>query len=417
MTNKNKPPIRIGVLGLGPAGAALIAYIDADSRFVLSAVCDQNPTLLARYSNRKDVTTHATLASLCADKAVDAAYVATPTWYHAQHSIALMAAGKHVIVEKPMANNRDDAALMLDQSRRSGTCLIVGHSQSFEATVRVMRAVIDSGALGRLRAINGWSYTDWMFKPRNPTEFDRSLGGGVVFRQAAHQVDIVRFLTRTSPDMVHAVVGDWDATRPGDGSYTAFMTFPDQVVATLFYSGYDHFSSMELTHHYGANGVKETPSHGASRRVTRTLTSADEALKKHGNAAESRRGGINTPGLLAAFGLFVISCEHGDMRVGETGVTLYDDHSPWTIPTDGLPLGRAALLNELAEAMDGATPAHDGQWGLANLEVCTAMLDSSERRAPVMPDFKHSRAADSHAQVVAHVAQHLRERAQALKQG
>lgn len=396
-------PIRLGILGLGPAGATLVPYVDAEPGFELAAVCDVQPEMLARYTNRQGLRRHATLAALCADDAVDAVYVATPTWMHAEHAIALARAGKHLIVEKPIATAPDEARAMIAAAEGAGVTLLIGHSQSFEATVRIMRAVIEGGTLGRLRAVNGLAYTDWMFKPRQAAEFDRTQGGGVVYRQAAHQVDILRFLARGSPSMVHASVGQWDADRPGDGSYSAFLTFTDGVVATLFYSGYDHFSSMELSFGLGPNGNPEQGSLGASRRLTRALSAGDEAATKYSPAGEARRAGMSNPGKLAAFGLFIVSCEHGDMRVVADGVQVYGDDGPWVIPVDGLPLGRTALLRELATALSGQATIHDGHWGLANLEVCCAILESAERGAPVWREAVQGGAAATDREAAAWV--------------
>jgi len=399
-------PIRIAILGLGPAGTALVPEVDADARFTLAAVCDARAAALEAFQPRSNVRCHATLAALCADRAVDAVYIATPTWMHAEHAIAVLDAGKHVIVEKPMAVDVAGARSMVEAARRAQRLLIVGHSQSFEATIRVMRAVIDSGRLGRLRAINNWCYTDWMFKPRDKSEFDRALGGGVVYRQGAHQIDVMRYLTRTSPLAIQAMVGQWDAQRPGDGSYSAHFIFPDQVTGSLFYSGYDHFSATELTFGLGPMGSKDQPSYGTSRRLALSTGEA-EATRKYGSVAQSRRASMLTPGKNAAFGILIVSCEHGDMRVGDEGVLVYDDAGRWSIPVDTLSTGRAALLDELARGLAGAPLTHDGLWGLANLEVCVAILAASDQAAQVRPGFNHPVAPPCDPELTGHVNHHM----------
>ena len=59
---------------------------------------------------------------------------------------------------------------------------------------RALRALIDSGAFGAVRMINAINYTDYLYRPRRPEELDTAQGGGAVFNQAAHQVDIVRLI-------------------------------------------------------------------------------------------------------------------------------------------------------------------------------------------------------------------------------
>lgn len=400
-------PIRIGIVGLGPAGTALVPQIDADARFALTAVCDTRVAGLAEFASRPGVRRHASLEAFCADPDIDVAYVATPTFLHAEHSIAVLASGRHVIVEKPMAVRVDEARAMVAAAATAQRLLLVGHSQSFEPPLRAMRALIDSGRLGRLRAVNNWCYTDWMYKPRHPSEFDRAQGGGVVYRQAAHQVDMLRFLARgASPVALQAVVGQWDPQRPGDGSYSAQMIFADGLVATLFYSGYDHFAATELTFGWGPSGTRDAPSYGRSRRQALTAASAESELK-YAEPAKSRRFSMLTPGRNSAFGILVASCEHGDLRVGENGVLVYHDAGRALLPLDHLPNGRAALLDECARGLAGAPLTHDGAWGLANLEVCVGILAAADSQGQERPGWQHPEAPPSPPELIDFVTRNL----------
>src|SRR5919201_4604172 len=85
-----------------------------------------------------------------------------------------------------------EAEAMNAAAERHGVRLLAGHTQSLAPTVRKMAGVVRGGELGRLGMVHTWHYTDWMYRPRLPAELDTSLGGGPVFRQASHQVDIVR---------------------------------------------------------------------------------------------------------------------------------------------------------------------------------------------------------------------------------
>lgn len=383
MASTSSRPLQFAILGLGPAGTSMVPVVAADPRFALRAVCDASGPTLAACPADPQVRRVTHLAELCADPELEVVYVATPTWLHEEHALELMRAGKHVIVEKPISVTREQALALVEEATRQGLQLVVGHSQSFEPTHQVMRAVIDSGYLGPLRAVNAWAYTDWMYRPRDSAEFDRSRGGGVVFRQAAHQIDILRFLATGHPSSVVAAIGDWDRSRPGDGSYSAFISFAQGITASLFYSGYDHFATTELTFGYGPSGVPVQPSWGAARKRVQAMDSATEAQGKNAAATGWRSGALAAPGKLAAFGLLIASCERGDLRVGEAGVAVYDDFGKWEIPVDTLPSGRAAVLDEMVRALAGDAQVHDGRWGLANLEVCLAMLESASLNGPV----------------------------------
>ena len=142
-------------------------------------------------------------------------YVATPHQLHAKARACRRGDGKHVLVEKPIAMTLDECRTMIDAAERAGVRLIVGHSHSFDAPIRRTREIIASGAVGAVRMINAQYFTDFLYRPRRPEELDTARGGGVVFSQAAHQVDVVRLLGGGRVRSVRAQTGAWDArARP-----------------------------------------------------------------------------------------------------------------------------------------------------------------------------------------------------------
>lgn len=358
-------------------------YVEAHPHVRLAAVCDVRPEALAAYAAQPDLARYASLDALCAARDIDAIFVATPTWLHAEHVTAALNAGKHVIVEKPMAVSRPQSQAMLAASDRAKRTLVVGHSQSFEPGMQIMRAVIASGKLGRLRAINGLNYTDWMFRPRLAAEFDRAQGGGTVYRQAAHQIDMVRYLAGGAvPRTVRATIGDWDRERPGDGAFSTFMQFVDGASASLFYSGYDHLPGTDLTCGISETGRRASYEYATARKQLRAGPTEVAGAAKY--ASTSRQAElIKTGEFPAFFGLMIASCERGDVRLVPEGVQVSADWIQCTIGIDGLPQGRTPVLDELADAIAGQPVTHDARWGAANLDVCLAMIASSEARAEV----------------------------------
>ncbi|MGH3742534.1 MAG: Gfo/Idh/MocA family protein, partial [Micromonosporaceae bacterium] len=377
----DKGQLRLGIAGLGIAGSVLVPHVEARPDFALTAGADPNPAVRDGFAAPGRVA-YSSVTELCCADDVDVVYVATPTPCHAEHAIAALRGGKHVIVEKPMAVSMADAEAMIAEAEAADRLLVVGHSQSFEAPIRAMRAVVESGVLGPMRAINALYYTDWMYRPRHPDELDPAKGGGVPFRQAAHHVDIIRYLGGGELRSVRGRIGCWDPERRGAGSYTAYLEFVDGTPATVAYSGYDHFPSTELTFGIGEAG-QVLNGYAVARR--RLAAGADEASEKRGATGVSRqqellRGGEHQP----FFGFVLASCEHGDIRVSPQGLLVYADAARVEIPLAGHPTGRQALLDEAAHSVDaGEPPLHDGQWGLANLEVCTALVESSAIRAEV----------------------------------
>ena len=85
--------------------------------------------------------------------------------------------------------------------------MVVGHSHGFDAPVALARAIVDEGAVGRVRMVTALNFTDFLYRLRRPEELDTAQGGGAVFNQAAHHVDIVRRLVGTRATSVRAEVG------------------------------------------------------------------------------------------------------------------------------------------------------------------------------------------------------------------
>src|SRR5437899_592316 len=147
--------------------------------------------------------------------------------------------------------------------------------------------------------IQALNYTDFLFRPRRPEELMTDEGGGVVFSQAAHQVDVVRLLAGSRVTRVRATMGAWDATRPTEGAYSAMLWFQDGAFASLTYSGYAHFDSDEWCGWTGEMGSPKDPEdYGAARRRLRTLASPGEEARL--KAAGTYGGPAYKPALAAS---------------------------------------------------------------------------------------------------------------------
>jgi phthalate 4,5-cis-dihydrodiol dehydrogenase len=267
---------------------------------------------------------------------------------------------------------------MIAAGREAGVHLIIGPSHGFDAPVAKAADLIAGGAYGAVRMVSALNYTDFLYRPRRPEELDTARGGGVVFSQAAHQVDVVRRLVGAPVQRVRAQVGAWDPARPADGAYTAFLTFAGGAAASLTYSGYGHFDSDELMGWVGETGRRKDPSsYGAARR--NLAASASEAELKTSRAY----GAAGAPEAPPAefhehFGLVVVSCERADLRPVANGVIIHGDDKTTFLDLPPPIIPRQGVIDEIWRAVvEGRTPVHSGEWGLANLEVCQAVLRSS----------------------------------------
>ncbi|MGV3633097.1 MAG: Gfo/Idh/MocA family protein, partial [Pseudorhodoplanes sp.] len=187
-------PIRLGVAGLGRAFTLMLPTFAADPRIALAAATDLRPEARRRFETDFGAPTYDTIEALCDDPSIDAVYVAPPHQMHAAHVAIAATRGKHVLVEKPIAVRLDECRTIIDAVQNAGVQLVVGHSHSFNAPILHARRLIDSGGYGAVRMIHAFNYTDYMVRPRRPEELDTAQGGGVIFSQGAHQIDIVRLL-------------------------------------------------------------------------------------------------------------------------------------------------------------------------------------------------------------------------------
>jgi phthalate 4,5-cis-dihydrodiol dehydrogenase len=354
--------LRFGLIGVGVGARQLLPALTGGAHAQLIAAADLRTDALNSLQQKFGIRTYSSVDALVGDAEVEAVWVATPNHLHAEHSIAALEAGKHVIVSKPMAITLEESSAMVAAARRNGVFLLAGHTQSLAPSIREMASMVRRGELGKLGMLHTWHFTDWMYRPRLPAELDVAQGGGPVFRQASHQVDIVRSIAGSPVRSVRASVIQLDVSRGAPGAYTAYLEFADGVPATVVYSGYGHFAMDELT----------------GREVNRSRPFEDDVAAKE--ALRNSAVGSNSLGL---FGLTLATCEHGDLRESPEGLVLYERDARRTIPLADEPRGAAELAELHGAVRLGKPLTHDGDWGQATLEVCLAIHESARTHSEV----------------------------------
>src|SRR4051812_1629176 len=374
--------IGIGAAGLGRAFSLMAPTLAADPRVKVVAGADPRAEARHQFEAEFGGRAYTSVEELCRDHAVDVAYIATPHQFHAEHAGVAFKAGKHALIEKPMALSLDECRSMIDAARAAGRRLIVGHSHSFDAPIALARKLIESGQYGRLKMITALNFTDFLYRPRRSEELDTSSGGGVIYNQAAHHVDIVRLLGGGRLKSVRAQTGAWDGSRPTEGAYSALLTFDDGVFASITYSGYAHFDSDEFTGWIGEGGQKKDPNaYGAARKLLAGDELALKNARNYGGAKYAKAPG----GLLHQhFGVLIACCERADLRPMPDGVMVYADQQKRLEPLPAPKVQRAEVIDELyAAVIDGHAPLHSGEWAMATMEACYAMLQSAKEQREI----------------------------------
>lgn len=389
MTSENAT-IKVGVAGLGMAGAGIVTQLAAVPGVELVAAADMRENALGAFKQQFGGSVYESFDRLCGDPTVDAVWVATPSHLHCEHVVKLAESGKHIVVEKPMAVSLEECQRMVEAAETRGVALIAGGARSFDPAFVEMSRIIRSGRLGKLGALATWAFTGWMTRAREPHELDPEKDGGCIFNQGPHAVDVLRLLGGGLVGSVRGAAVDLNLPgRPGPGYFSAFLEFEDGTPATLVYDGYGHIQGWELVP-WGETPqrVATAEAGNAYRRRLRAGT-ADELASREllrfggrpdGGASSSRSDGNWTP---VDAGLVIATCELGEIRQSASGLYVYDDdgrhEEAFASPT-------SARENEVADlrlGMTGDRAIHDGRWGMASMEVVLAIAESAKTHKEV----------------------------------
>ena len=377
--------LKLGIAGLGRAFTLMLPTLANDSRLQLVGATDPQALACAQFERDFGVACDASFEALCQNPQVEAIYIATPHALHAAQVEMAAAHGKHVMVEKPMALTLDDCTRMIDATTRAGVVLMVGHSHSFNAPILKTYELIQSGKFGAVRMIYALNYTDFLYRPRRPEELNTQAGGGVIFSQAAHQIDIVRLLGGGLVSTVMAHTGAWDPQRPTEGAYSALLGFNQGTFASLTYNGYGHFDSDQWMDGIGELGqTKDASLYGAARQRLRTTHNASEeselkAARNYGAAQWSGSKSIPNGFSHQHFGPLIVSCDAADLRPTAQGVWINGDVDVLfeALPSPTLP--RQEVIDEFYNAIIHDRPLlHSGAWARATSAVSLAVLAASQ---------------------------------------
>ena len=381
--------LRLGIIGLGRGFMLTLPALKADSRVALAGAFDLRREARERFADEFGAPAFDTLDALLYSPVIDAGYIATPHELHAEQAIAALRAGKHVLVEKPMATTLADCARIERAAADAGKVLVVGPSHGFDAPVQAAAQLVASGRFGAVRMVTALNFTDFMFRPRRPEELDSARGGGVVYSQAAHQIDVVRRLVGQPVSSVRAVAANWDSSRPSEGAYTALVTFEAGAAASLTYSGYAHYDSDELVGWIAELGYDKDPDrYGEARKRLATLSSQDEIEAKLKRTYGVPAVAADTPAPHHEhFGFIIVSCDRADLKLSPKGLSIYGDTERDFQPIEPPALPRKEVIDEFVGGCLGIRrPIHDGRWGLDTMACCVALLESSRRNTDVAPN-------------------------------
>ena len=213
--------INVGVIGYGYWGPNLVRNFVANQDTNVMIVADRNRARLQAVGKLYPAIRLTTSSDeLIRDSEVDAVVIATPVDTHFALALAALQAGKHVLVEKPIASTGDQARRLIDEAHKRGLVLMVDHTFVYTPAVRKMHELIRTDAFGAVRYYDSTRVNLGLFQH----------DVNVLWDLAVHDLSIMAFLLDRSPVAVSATGHSHIAGQP---EYAAFLTlfFGDDSIA------------------------------------------------------------------------------------------------------------------------------------------------------------------------------------------
>ena len=327
--------MRVCVIGCGYWGAKHVRVLSAMPEVTLVVAIDARPA-------RTEPLRRMYPSALCATDLdevidmVDAAVIATPPRSHAPIARKLLAAGKHVLVEKPMTAAASDARELITMADEAGLVLATGHTFEYNAVVRHLRDLVSSGDLGKIYYIDTARLNLGLYQP----------DVNVVWDLAPHDISIINLVLDSTPTAVSA----WGASHAGS-------PFEDVAYLRLEYGQIDATANVHVSW-LDPSKVRRVTVVGSQR-----MAIYDDLL------------------------------DEGRLRVYDKGVQAapLDGGVPMSYRYGSITSPHINLTEPLAEvdldfvrcAISGQRPAVDGRRGLAVVEVLEAAEESMRTGRPV----------------------------------
>lgn len=338
--------VRLGVIGMGNMGTVHARGIGrgAVPGGRLSAVCDLNPERLSAFEAEQGVSLFTDAQAMMQSGLVDAVIIATPHYSHTPLGIAALGCGLHTLVEKPISAHKADCERLLAAHTDKKLVFAAMFNLRGYPRYRKLKALIDSGELGRINRIN-WIVTDWFRTEKYYTSGSwratwQGEGGGVLLNQCPHQLDLWQWLFGM-PASVRAFC-----------TYGRFHPIEVEDDVTAYFE-YDN----------GASGV--------------FIATTGEAPGTNRLEIAAERGRL----LVEPDGL---QWRRNEVPASEWSATSEEGFKAppfWdiTIPASGNAEGHLTILkNFVAAILEGAPLIASAQEGIHSVELANAMLYSSD---------------------------------------
>ncbi len=333
--------IGVGVIGYGYWGPNLVRNFGEVSDARVVAVADRRPECLTRVQGRYPaVETTTDWRALVANPSVDAVVVATPVSTHFELAMAALQAGKHVLVEKPLASSSGEAMRLIDEAAGRRLVLMVDHTFVYTSAVRKIRDLCTSGELGDIYYYDSVRINLGLFQH----------DVNVLWDLAVHDLSIMDFVIAARPTAVSATGLAHVAGEPENIAYLT-MFFPGRLIAHV------HVNWLAPVK------VRRTLVGGSRRMVVYDDLEASEKVKVYDKGISVNPSPENVYQMLVGY-------RAGDMW------------APQLVLTEALQIEAAHFVECIAH---NRHPETDGEVGLRVVRLLEAATESMHRRGQAVP--------------------------------
>lgn len=271
LPNRIAAPVRLALIGAGTIGRVHLERIAAEDQAELVAIADPAPgaaEIAARYQVPHFTDAQAMLAEIAPDGVV----VATPTEFHLAPTLATLAAGAHVLVEKPIAASNDEAAQIAAKATAVERHVLVGQHRRHYPVLSRARAILTSGEIGEIVTVHGhWTVLKEGGGYWDP-EWRRRRGAGPVLTNLIHEFDTLRFLCGEITAVQAEITGRVRGWEKEDAA-AIVMTFANGALGTFT------LSDATPSPWTWEQAVGESPRFPPSHRNTHRITGTEGALE------------------------------------------------------------------------------------------------------------------------------------------
>lgn len=262
------PRIRVGVIGTGFGAQVHLPALAALQNFEITALCGRDIAKVDTIADIYDIRhVYTDYRDLIACPEVDAITIATPPALHHPTAVAAIAAGKHVLCEKPMARNAKEAREMARMAETSGVTAMLGHEFRFTPARARMKELIDEGYLGAVSLAQLSFLRPLLADPRGRSWnwlMDTDAGGGMLGALGSHFVDSLRWwfgeINEVAGVAAATVPIPWrgETGEPGgaaEDTYTMLLRFASGAMGTITCSAAAWHGPGEEIRAFGSEGM------------------------------------------------------------------------------------------------------------------------------------------------------------------